>query len=159
MKSGFRLFSSAPNCLDHTVFVSFVASSICRCDGRSSLSIHLDLILGPVQTIINVQFSIVTDVWMLVITSELKSWDWLSKVSPDISLVRSIILKNETCSTAYDFSSISLMVGRNFIQGVEASFSKTTGNKTLEFGGVSLFKDLTRYKMEPSISIWYKQSA
>jgi hypothetical protein len=33
-------------------------------------------------------------------------------------------------------------------RGVEASFSKTTRNKTLEFGGVSLSNDLTRYKME-----------
>jgi hypothetical protein len=33
-------------------------------------------------------------------------------------------------------------------RGVEASFSKTTGNKTLEFGGVSPSNDLTRYKKE-----------
>jgi hypothetical protein len=33
-------------------------------------------------------------------------------------------------------------------RGVEASFSKTTWNKTLEFGGVSSSNDLTRYKME-----------
>jgi hypothetical protein len=31
---------------------------------------------------------------------------------------------------------------------VKASFSKTTGNKTLEFGGVSPSNGLTRYKME-----------
>jgi hypothetical protein len=31
---------------------------------------------------------------------------------------------------------------------VEASFSKTAENKTLEFGGVSLFNDLTREKTE-----------
>jgi hypothetical protein len=31
---------------------------------------------------------------------------------------------------------------------VEASFSKITGNKTLEFGGVSPSNDLTRHKME-----------
>jgi hypothetical protein len=31
---------------------------------------------------------------------------------------------------------------------VETSFSKTTGNKTLEFDGVSPSNDLTRYKME-----------
>jgi hypothetical protein len=31
---------------------------------------------------------------------------------------------------------------------VKASFSKITGNKTLEFGGVSPSNDLTRYKME-----------
>jgi hypothetical protein len=31
---------------------------------------------------------------------------------------------------------------------MEASFSKATGNKTLEFGGGSPFNDLTRYKME-----------
>jgi hypothetical protein len=35
-----------------------------------------------------------------------------------------------------------------FLRGVEASFSKTTGNKTLEFGGVSPSNDRTRYKME-----------
>jgi hypothetical protein len=34
------------------------------------------------------------------------------------------------------------------IRGVEASFSKTTGNKTLEFGGISPSNDLTRYKTE-----------
>jgi hypothetical protein len=34
------------------------------------------------------------------------------------------------------------------LRGVEASFSKTTGNKTLEFGAVSPSNDLTRYKME-----------
>jgi hypothetical protein len=33
-------------------------------------------------------------------------------------------------------------------RGVEASFSKRTGNKTLEFGRVSHSNDLTRYKME-----------
>jgi hypothetical protein len=33
-------------------------------------------------------------------------------------------------------------------RGVEASFSKTTGNKTLELGGVSPSNDLIRYKME-----------
>jgi hypothetical protein len=33
-------------------------------------------------------------------------------------------------------------------RGVEVSFSKTTGNKTLEFGGVSPSNDLARYKME-----------
>jgi hypothetical protein len=33
-------------------------------------------------------------------------------------------------------------------RGAEASFSKTTGNKTLEFGGVSPSNDLTQYKME-----------
>jgi hypothetical protein len=33
-------------------------------------------------------------------------------------------------------------------RGAEASFSKTTGNKTLEFGGVSPSNGLTRYKME-----------
>jgi hypothetical protein len=33
-------------------------------------------------------------------------------------------------------------------RGVEASFSKTTRNKTLEFGGISLSNDLTRYKKE-----------
>jgi hypothetical protein len=33
-------------------------------------------------------------------------------------------------------------------RGVEVSFSKTTGNKTLEFGGVSPSYNLTRYKMK-----------
>jgi hypothetical protein len=34
------------------------------------------------------------------------------------------------------------------IRGVEASFSTTTGNKTLEFGRVSSSNDMTQYKME-----------
>jgi hypothetical protein len=34
------------------------------------------------------------------------------------------------------------------IRGVEHSFSKTTGDKTLEFGGVSSSNDLTRYKIK-----------
>jgi hypothetical protein len=40
------------------------------------------------------------------------------------------------------------MAARKHNKGVEASFSKTTGNKTLELGGVSPSNDLTRYKME-----------
>jgi hypothetical protein len=44
---------------------------------------------------------------------------------------------------AFDFR-----FGTAFFRGVEASFLKTTGNKTLEFGGVSPFNDPTRYKMK-----------
>jgi hypothetical protein len=36
----------------------------------------------------------------------------------------------------------------NTFRVVEASSSKTTGNKTLEFGGVSPSNNLTRYKIE-----------
>jgi hypothetical protein len=42
---------------------------------------------------------------------------------------------------------------------VEASFSKTTGNKTLEFGKFHPPMTWLDIKWNPSISIWYKRNA
>jgi hypothetical protein len=70
---------------------------------------------------------------------------WLVKMERFYSIGRTI-----SSQPVRQFHSPFPMIGIvvKSMRGMEASFSKTTGNKTFEFGGVSPSNDLIRYKME-----------
>jgi hypothetical protein len=58
------------------------------------------------------------------------------------------ISKHSRCAKESGLTAMSRLVAVDPLRGVEASFSKTAGNKILEFGGASPSSDPTRCKME-----------